>query len=118
MLLFILTVACEDKSLKMDYEEIIIKSYRSYSGDDIFDYTGGQYQINLIACNQHYYKKIYFHTGVTGYGELGLVDALKDYTDTIYRGTPETVRKYKIEIFRDTLTKFHMPIGGRVTELI
>jgi hypothetical protein len=41
-----------------------------------------------------------------------LADALKDYPDTIYTQRSDPVRNFKIEILKDTLTAFYMPVGG------
>jgi hypothetical protein len=116
MFLIFLVIACENKSkdAETDYEEIVIRSYRYPDKIKTYDYYGDRLQINLIAQSQHYYRKVTFHVSSTAYinDDIGWGNALKDYPDTIYTRKSAPIRNFRIEIFKDTLTAFYMPIGG------
>ncbi|MDR0726344.1 MAG: hypothetical protein LBF59_10120 [Prevotellaceae bacterium] len=120
--LFLVTIACNEiknGSMEMNYEEIIICGYRLYHQDSVLTSGDMHYQINLLAHNQSDFKQVFFYVRAVTYIEKDrrYGDALKDYPDTIYDVSLESVDRFKNELSKDTLSSFYMPIGGRRIDL-
>jgi hypothetical protein len=124
--LFLITVACSEvknKSMEMNYEEVIICGYRLYHQDTVLTSEGMHYQINLLAHNQSDFKQVFFYVRAVTYiykeeeFDIQRVNTLKDYPDTIYDTDLESIDRFKNEFSKDTLSAFYMPIGGNRIDL-